>query len=165
VSLLKHRKQRGLNGVCSIALDACPGLVEAAAEFDPQARWQRCTAHPYTQENGQAALRKASRSACVGESMKDGRVGSQRRLRRRRVSILFRTSLGTAPGPTTRRKGQCAKSKGEPMAWGPSLAANHVSGRRAQAYCGNEMVFEPRCRNDTRGKTRTWRSTERRTTD
>lgn len=39
---LSHLKQRGLQGVELIVSDACMGLVESAAEFFPQARWQRC---------------------------------------------------------------------------------------------------------------------------
>ena len=44
---LKHLKERGLKGVESIISDACMGLVEIAAEFFPDARWQRCTVHFY----------------------------------------------------------------------------------------------------------------------
>ncbi len=44
---LKHLKDRGLSGVQLIISDACLGLVEAAAEYFPEARWQRCTVHFY----------------------------------------------------------------------------------------------------------------------
>lgn len=44
---LSHFKQRGLQGVELIVSDACMGLVESAAEFFPQARWQRCMVHFY----------------------------------------------------------------------------------------------------------------------
>ncbi len=44
---LKHLKERGLAGVQLIISDACMGLVESAAEFFPDARWQRCTVHFY----------------------------------------------------------------------------------------------------------------------
>ena len=44
---LKHLKERGLNGVRLIVSDACIGLAEAAAEFFPDAAWQRCTVHFY----------------------------------------------------------------------------------------------------------------------
>ena len=44
---LKHLKDRGLKGVKLIISDACMGLVEAAAEYFPQAQWQRCTVHFY----------------------------------------------------------------------------------------------------------------------
>jgi putative transposase len=39
---LKHLKERGLNGVRLIISDACLGLCESAAEFFPEAAWQRC---------------------------------------------------------------------------------------------------------------------------
>src|SRR5277367_1446445 len=44
---LRHLKDRGLKGVRLIISDACRGLVEAAPEFFPEARWQRCVVHFY----------------------------------------------------------------------------------------------------------------------
>ena len=44
---LKHLKDRGLRGVELIVSDACTGLVESAAEFFPETRWQRCVVHWY----------------------------------------------------------------------------------------------------------------------
>ncbi|MEZ5776675.1 MAG: IS256 family transposase [Hyphomicrobiaceae bacterium] len=44
---LKHLKERGLKGVRLIVSDACIGLAESAAEFYPEAGWQRCTVHFY----------------------------------------------------------------------------------------------------------------------
>ena len=44
---LRHLKDRGLKGVQLIISDACRGLVEAAPEFFPDARWQRCVVHFY----------------------------------------------------------------------------------------------------------------------
>jgi transposase-like protein len=46
-SFLKHLKERGLAGVQLIISDACIGLSESAAEFFPDARWQRCIVHWY----------------------------------------------------------------------------------------------------------------------
>ena len=46
-TFLKHLKERGLKGVQLIISDACMGLYESAAEFYPDARWQRCTVHLY----------------------------------------------------------------------------------------------------------------------
>ena len=46
-AFLKHLKERGLRGVRLIISDACLGLVESAAEFFPEARWQRCMVHFY----------------------------------------------------------------------------------------------------------------------
>ena len=46
-AFLKHLKDRGLGGVRLIISDACMGLVESAAEFYPEAQWQRCTVHFY----------------------------------------------------------------------------------------------------------------------
>ena len=44
---LKHLKERGLKGVRLIISDACMGLAESAAEFFPDAGWQRCVVHFY----------------------------------------------------------------------------------------------------------------------
>lgn len=42
---LQHLKQRGLTGVKLIISDACMGLSESAAEYYPEADWQRCMVH------------------------------------------------------------------------------------------------------------------------
>src|SRR5262249_30193135 len=44
---LKHLKERGLKGIRLIISDACIGLAESAAEFFPEAAWQRCIVHWY----------------------------------------------------------------------------------------------------------------------
>src|ERR1700739_4124807 len=46
-AFLKHLKERGLKGVRLIISDACIGLAESAAEFFPEAAWQRCVVHWY----------------------------------------------------------------------------------------------------------------------
>src|SRR4030088_2758155 len=46
-AFLAHLKGRGLRGVELIVSDACMGLVESAAEYFPEARWQRCMVHFY----------------------------------------------------------------------------------------------------------------------
>lgn len=44
---LRHLKERGLAGVRLVISDKCLGLVEAVAEFYPEAAWQRCMVHWY----------------------------------------------------------------------------------------------------------------------
>src|SRR6187455_3784148 len=46
-AFLRHLVDRGLRGVELIISDACRGLVESAAEYLPDARWQRCVVHFY----------------------------------------------------------------------------------------------------------------------
>jgi putative transposase len=46
-AFLKHLKGRGLKGVRLIISDTCLGLAESAAEFFPEAGWQRCVVHWY----------------------------------------------------------------------------------------------------------------------
>jgi transposase-like protein len=40
-------KERGLSGVKLFVTDKCLGLIEALAEFYPEAAWQRCVVHFY----------------------------------------------------------------------------------------------------------------------
>ncbi len=58
-AFLKHLKERGLKGVRLIISDACIGLAESAAEFFPEAAWQRCVVH--AGEDIAAAREKAIR--------------------------------------------------------------------------------------------------------
>jgi transposase-like protein len=46
-AFLRHLIDRGLNGVQLIISDACRGLTESAAEYLPEAQWQRCMVHFY----------------------------------------------------------------------------------------------------------------------
>jgi putative transposase len=46
-AFLRHLVERGLKGVRLIISDACRGLVESAAEYLPDALWQRCMVHFY----------------------------------------------------------------------------------------------------------------------
>jgi transposase-like protein len=46
-AFLKHLKERGLNGVRLIISDTCMGFAVSAAEFFPDAAWQRCVVHWY----------------------------------------------------------------------------------------------------------------------
>ena len=46
-AFLRHLVERGLKGVMLIISDACRGLMESAAEYLPDSRWQRCMVHFY----------------------------------------------------------------------------------------------------------------------
>jgi transposase-like protein len=46
-NFLRHLKERGLTGVKLFVTDKCLGLIEALAEFYPEAAWQRCVVHFY----------------------------------------------------------------------------------------------------------------------
>ena len=46
-AFLRHLVDRGLTGVQLIISDACRGLMESAAEYLPESRWQRCMVHFY----------------------------------------------------------------------------------------------------------------------
>jgi transposase-like protein len=98
-SFLRQLKQRGLSGVQLAVSDKCLGLVEALAEFYPDAAWQRCAVHFYrnvftvvpkskvrdvaamlkaihAQEDRQAALDKAQAVVEKLEAMKLGQAAS-----------------------------------------------------------------------------------------
>ena len=97
LGFLRHLKDRGVNGVQLIISDACVGLVDAAAEVFPDARWQRCVVHWYrnvfslvpngkvadvarmlkaihAQEDRTAAMAKAKEVATQLEKMKLGKA-------------------------------------------------------------------------------------------
>jgi len=99
LGFLRHLKDRGLNGVQLIISDACVGLVDAAAEVFPDARWQRCVVHWYrnvfslvpngkvadvarmlkaihAQEDRAAATAKAKEVATKLEKMKLGKAAT-----------------------------------------------------------------------------------------
>src|ERR1035437_7689177 len=46
-AFLRHLVDRGLKGVQLIISDACRGLIESAADYLPEVRWQRCMVHFY----------------------------------------------------------------------------------------------------------------------
>lgn len=62
---LRHLKDRGLKGIELIISDACLGLVEAAGEFYPQARWQRCIVHSYRNVFSQVPSTKVREAAAM----------------------------------------------------------------------------------------------------
>jgi transposase-like protein len=46
-ALMRHLKQRGLNRIQLLITDKCLGLLNAAEEIYPMAKWQRCMVHFY----------------------------------------------------------------------------------------------------------------------
>lgn len=149
---LAHLKDRGLAGVELVVSDACMGLVESAAEFFPEARWQRCMVHFYrnvfsqvpaaelrevalmlkaihAQESRAAARRKADE---VVARLRDMRLAKAAELVERAndgrcPTTPSRRSTGGASGPTTRSSGSCARSGAEPASSAPSPTANRPS--------------------------------------
>ena len=45
--LMRHLKERGLKSIQLLISDKCMGLINAAEEFYPMAKWQRCMVHFY----------------------------------------------------------------------------------------------------------------------
>src|SRR3954452_7380452 len=104
-AFLRHLVDRGLRGVELIISDACRGLMESAADYLPDARWQRCMVHFYrnifshvpatkvrevshmlkaihSQENRNAADRKAR---AIVEGLRAGRMNAAANLVERSV--------------------------------------------------------------------------------
>ena len=130
-----------LEGVRLIISDACIGLAESAAEFFPNAAWQRCIVHWYrnifshvpstkvreiaamlkaihASENIAAARQKAVR---VIEKLRGLRLSRAAELAEAAVEetltyYAFPEEHGDASVPTTRSSASCARSAGAP-AW------------------------------------------------
>jgi transposase-like protein len=128
-AFLSHLKQRGLQGVELIISDACIGLVESAAEFYPEAHWQRCMVHFYrnvfshvpagklrdvalllkaihAQEDLEAAQRKAGEVVArlhKHEARQGGRAGADGRARDPGVLRVPRGALAAHPNQQSAR--------------------------------------------------------------
>ena len=71
-AFLKHLKSRGLKGVRLIISDACMGLSESAAEFFPDAAWQRCIVHWYRNVFGHVPSTKVREAAAMLKAIHAG---------------------------------------------------------------------------------------------
>ena len=112
-AFLRHLVDRGLKGVQLIISDACRGLMESAAEYLPEAQWQRCMVHFYrnvfshvpatkvrevshmlkaihAQESRDAADRKAQGDRRRSARCQDEHGGRSRRAERARDADLLR---------------------------------------------------------------------------
>jgi putative transposase len=129
-AFLRHLVDRRLNGVQLIISDACRGLVESAAEYLPEAGWQRCVVHFYrnifshvpvakvrdvadmlkaihAQESREAAAQKAR---AIIEELRADKMSKTAELIEhpstgRSPTMPFQTSTGRRSGPTTRWNG------------------------------------------------------------
>ena len=105
-AFLQHLKGRGLKGVELIISDACMGLVESAAEFFPDARWQRCTVHfyrnvfshaPATKVREVAAMLKAihaAEDAAAAQEKAEAVIEKLKAMRLMKAAELVETSVG-----------------------------------------------------------------------
>ena len=105
-AFLKHLKERGLKGVDLLISDACMGLVESAAEFFPDARWQRCTVHfyrnvfshaPATKVREVAAMLKAihaAEDAAAAREKAEAVIEKLKAMRLMKAAELVETSVG-----------------------------------------------------------------------
>ena len=140
---LKHLKERGLSGVRLIISDACLGLAESAAEFFPEAAWQRCIVHwyrnifshvPSTKVREIAAMLKAihagedivaarEKAIRVIEKLRALRLtraaesSLRRRSRRHSPTTPSLRSTGGASAPTIRSSASYARSDGARASW------------------------------------------------
>lgn len=80
-AFLRHLVERGLKGVRLIISDACRGLVESAAEYLPDARWQRCMVGPLNNSSREDLLQccfqtadteRASAFGCLRHDLASG---------------------------------------------------------------------------------------------
>ena len=149
-AFLAHLKGRGLRGVELIVSDACIGLVESAAEYFPEARWQRCMVHFYrnvfshvpagklrevalmlkaihAQEDLPAAQRKATEVVARLHSMRLGKAAELVETAVPETTTRFPRSTGGASGPTIRSSASCARSADEHTWLAPSQTATRLS--------------------------------------
>ena len=71
-AFLKHLKKPGLAGVRLIISDACLGLCESAADFFPEATWQRCIVHWYRNIFSHVPATKVREIAAMLKAHSDG---------------------------------------------------------------------------------------------
>ena len=105
-AFLRHLVDRGLSGVQLIISDACRGLVESAADYLPDARWQRCMVHfyrnvfshvPSTKVREVSHMLKAihaQESREAAQEKADTVLGALRRQRLVRAAELVEESIG-----------------------------------------------------------------------
>src|SRR3984893_12850019 len=87
---LKHLKERGLNSVRLIISDACIGLAESAAEFFPDARWQRCVVHFYRNVFSHVPRPKMREVAAMLKAIHAAEDGQAAREKARQVATKLR---------------------------------------------------------------------------
>ena len=146
---LKHLKERGLKGVRLIISDACIGLAESAAEFFPDAAWQRCVVHfyrnvfshvPRPKMREVAAMLKAihasedivsarEKAFRVGAKLRDMRLTRAAELveggsRRRWRTTNFPKSIGVGYARTILSSASCARSGAAHGSSAPSPMGN-----------------------------------------
>jgi transposase-like protein len=88
---LKHLKERGLTGVRLIISEACLGLAESAADYFPDALWQRCVVREV------AAMLKAihaSEDVAAAREKASQVVAKLRALRLTKAAELVETGVG-----------------------------------------------------------------------
>jgi hypothetical protein len=99
-AFLKHLKERGLAGVRLIISDACLGLSESAAEFFPEAAWQRCIVgllkNPSLREPASSFRQQNNPEPRSGSAVAVGRPAG--------VQVGRRPSQAAKRGPEERRQ-------------------------------------------------------------
>ena len=164
-AFLRHLVDRGLNGVQLIISDACRGLMESAAEYLPDAQWQRCMVHFYrnvfshvpatrvrevshmlkaihAQESRDAADRKAR---TIVEDLRAAKMHTAADLVERSVSISIPIYASSLKGGSR----SIATSRERPMWWPtqwPLQGQSELRGlRRRQAEKAPRALSHDRC--------------------
>ena len=143
-AFLKHLKGRGLHGVRLIVSDACMGLAESAAEFFPEAAWQRCIDRALVPQRLQPrALDQGARGCRDAES-------DPRRRGPRGGSAAGCPSDREAARPAADDGGRTCGNGGRRDACllrlpGGTLAA-HPHQQSARAYSARDQTTHARCR-------------------
>ena len=123
-AFLRHLVDRGLTGVRLIISDACRGLMESAAEYLPEARWQRCMVgaflserlQPRADDQGPRGEPYAQGHPCPGEP---GRGRPKGACDRRRLTCRQNEHGGRSGRAQRIRNADLLRLPGHPLAEDP----------------------------------------------
>jgi putative transposase len=134
-AFLKHLKESGLKGIRLITSDACIGLAESAAEFFPEAAWQRCVVHWYRNIFSHVPSTKVREIAAM---LKAIHAGGGHRGSAREGHPSNREAAWTAPEPRRRTGGNGGRGDARLLRLpGGALAADsHQQPARAHSARG-----------------------------
>jgi putative transposase len=133
-AFLKHLKERGLKGVRLITSDACIGLTESAAEFFPEAAWQRCIVHWYRNIFSRVPSTKVREIAAMLKAIHAGEDIAAAREKAIRVIEKLR-GLRLSPEPRRRAGGNGGRGDAHPLRLPRGALAVDSHQQPARAHC------------------------------
>ena len=142
-AFLKHLKERGLKGVRLIISDACLGLAESAAEFFPEAAWQRCIVHWYRNIFSHVPSTKVREIAAMLKAIHAGEDIVAAREKAIRVIEKLR---GAAADQGRRARGGGGRGDARLLRLPGGALAAHPHQQSARAHPARDQAAHPRRR-------------------